>query len=125
MPLCPGIPSPSRNIHIYETAGRTVVELLGDIDIAAALRIAAQLDATTERTQTELVIDLGPVEFLDCLGLGLLCRARRRIEERGGHLTLVCPCPIIRKMLRITGLSQVFSLTATLDEALGSHTPAN
>ncbi|MEY9997144.1 anti-sigma B factor antagonist [Streptomyces sp. V4I8] len=116
---------PTQHIRIYATAGRTVVELFGDIDIAAALSITPRLDATTDRSKVELVIDLGPVEFLDCSGLALLCRARRRIEERGGHLTLVCPHPVIRKMLQITGLSQAFALTATLDEALDSHTPAS
>ncbi|MDC0768437.1 STAS domain-containing protein [Streptomyces sp. HD] len=116
---------PTQNVRTYETAGRTIIELLGDIDIAVALRISAQLDATTGRPETLLVIDLSPVEFLDCSGLRLLCRARRRVEERGGHLTLVCPHPVIRKLLRIVGLSQVFALTGTLDEALDSGTSAD
>jgi anti-anti-sigma factor len=116
---------PTQHIRVYETAGRTVIELFGDIDLAAALCITAQLDATTDRPEAELVIDLGPVEFLDCSGLRVLCRARRRVKERGGHLTLVCPHPFILKMLQITGLNQVFALTVTLKEALDSQTPAS
>ena len=106
------------HVRTYETAGRTVVELLGEIDIAAALHITAELDTATGRPASDLVIDLCPVEFMDCYGLRLLCRARRRVEERGGRLTLVCPHLAIRKMLRIAGLGQVFTLTATLEEAL-------
>ncbi|WP_210584091.1 STAS domain-containing protein [Streptomyces sp. GESEQ-35] len=109
---------PSPHVRTYETAGRTVVELFGEIDIAVVLRITAELDTATGRPETEVVIDLGPVDFLDCSGLGLLCRARRRVEERGGRLTLVCPHPVILKMLRIVGLGHVFTPRATLAEAL-------
>ncbi|MFI6409970.1 STAS domain-containing protein [Streptomyces sp. NPDC050548] len=112
----------AQQIHIHETQGRTVVQLLGEIDIAVVLLITAAVDATTGRPNSHVVVDLRPVEFLDCCGLGLLCRARRRTEERGGHLTLVCPQPGIRRMIRIVGLSQVLVLTNTLAEALDGRT---
>ncbi|MDX3747507.1 MULTISPECIES: STAS domain-containing protein [unclassified Streptomyces] len=114
--------SSAQQIHVYETEERTVVQLRGEIDIAVVLRVTATVDTATGRPSTDVVIDLSPVEFLDCSGLGLLCRARRRVEERGGHLTLVCPQPHIRKMIRIVDLSQVFVLTDTLDEALNGRT---
>lgn len=113
--------SSAQQIRVHETDGRTVVQPFGEIDIAVTLLITAEVDAITSRPNSHVVIDLGSVEFLDCRGLGLLCRARRRAEERGGHLTLVCPHPGIRKMIRIVGLSQVFVLTDTLDEALGGQ----
>ncbi|WP_280875753.1 STAS domain-containing protein [Streptomyces pseudovenezuelae] len=119
MTVVPAVPPASdQQIRVYETAGRTVVQLLGEIDIAVVLRITAAMDAATGRPHADVVIDLGPVDFLDCSGLGLLCRARRRVEERGGRLTLACPHPTIRRMLRIVDLSRIFALTATLDEAL-------
>ncbi|NEC85094.1 STAS domain-containing protein [Streptomyces sp. SID12501] len=117
--------SPAQQIHVYETAGRTVVQLHGEIDIAVVLRVTAEMDAAINRPNTDVVVDLGPVEFLDCSGLGLLCRARRRAEERGGRLTLVCPHPRIRRMLRIVELDRVFAVTSTVDEALGVRTPAS
>ncbi|MEV6171396.1 STAS domain-containing protein [Streptomyces sp. NPDC051954] len=116
---------PSQHVRAYETAGRTVVELLGEIDISVAVRVNSELDAATERPGTGFVIDLGPVEFLDCYGLRILCRARRRVEERGGHLTVVCPHRIIRKMIRIVGLGPAFALTTTLAEALDGRTAEN
>ncbi|GAA4797222.1 STAS domain-containing protein [Streptomyces ziwulingensis] len=121
----PGNTAPAApHIRTYETAGKTVVELLGEIDIAAVDHVGAELDTATDRPELRLVIDLGSVDFMDCVGLGMLCRARRRVEDRGGHLTLVCPHPLIRKMLRVAGLWQVFTLTDTLDEALGSREAA-
>jgi len=118
-------PACDQQIRIYETAGRTVVQLLGEIDIAVVLRITAAMDAATGRPQADVVIDLGPVDFLDCSGLGLLCRARRRVEERSGRLTLACPHPTIRRMLKIVDLSRIFALRMTLDEALDPLEPSD
>lgn len=115
------VSSPAQHVRSYRIRGRTVLELHGDVDIAAVARITPELDAATDGRNPVVVIDLGPVEFLDCIGLGLLCRARRRVEARGGHLTLVCPHPMIRKMLRIVGLGRIFVLAVTLDEALGGR----
>ncbi|WP_328748553.1 STAS domain-containing protein [Streptomyces sp. NBC_00285] len=114
--------SSAQQVRVHETDGQTVVQLFGEIDIAVTLLITAEVDAITSRPNSHVVVDLGLVDFLDCRGLGLLCRARRRVEERGGHLTLVCPDPRIRQMIRIVGLSQVFFLTDTLDEALDGRT---
>ncbi|MEV8542908.1 STAS domain-containing protein [Streptomyces sp. NPDC051572] len=118
-------PPSIRYVRDYWTPGRTVVELHGAIDIAAALHLTPELDAATDGPNPSVVIDLTPVEFMDCSGLRLLCRARLRVEERDGQLTLVCPQPVIRKMLRITDLSRLFTLSATLDEALGGHASAS
>ncbi|MEU4656842.1 STAS domain-containing protein [Streptomyces sp. NPDC023723] len=114
-------PAPASVIQqsrIYETAGRTVVQLLGEIDFAVVLRIAARLDTLTESPGPDVVIDLRLVGFLDCSGLGLLCRARRRVEERGGRLTLTGASPGIRKLLRIVELHRTFEAVDTLGEAL-------
>ncbi|MEV6547776.1 STAS domain-containing protein [Streptomyces sp. NPDC051597] len=112
-------------IRVRETAGRTVVKLLGEIDMAVVLCVTAEMDALTDRPHTDIVVDLGSVEFLDCCGLGMLCRARRRVEERGGRLTLVRAGPVVRRMLRILGLDQVFAVVGTLEGALGRRTSVN
>jgi anti-anti-sigma factor len=110
-------PPPPHHVRAYRVHGHTVVELHGEIDIAAAVHITPELDAATDGPAPAVVIDLGPVEFLDCFGLTLLCRARRRAEARGGQLLLVCPHPLILKLLRIVGLTEAFDLSPTLDEA--------
>ncbi|WP_320784796.1 STAS domain-containing protein [Streptomyces sp. CRN 30] len=117
--------SPFPQLRVHETAGRTVVQLIGEIDFAVVLRVTAPLDTLTAGPRPDLVIDLGPVDFLDCSGLGLLCRVRRRTEERGGRLTLVCTDPGVLKLLRIVKLRTVFHVVDALDDALESRRPAS
>ncbi|MFK0155841.1 STAS domain-containing protein [Streptomyces sp. NPDC090499] len=96
----------------------TVVTLHGDLDLLAVPVLSVALDDLTSGAEPDLVVDLGPVSFIDCSGLGLLCRARNRVRYRGGRLRLVAPDDDFRRLLRRTGLDDVFELYPGLPEAL-------
>ncbi|MFD9631785.1 STAS domain-containing protein [Streptomyces violascens] len=106
------------HIRIHHAGRCAVVAFHGEIDIAAVVDVSCGLDAVTAIPRRPVVLDLTGVEFIDACGLGLLCRARRRVAARGGRLVLVCDRPRIWRLLRITGLDGAFTVTATLAEAL-------
>ena len=110
--------SPTRHLRIRQDRGHTVLEFRGEIDIAAATEMAPYLDRVTARDSSLVVIDLRHIEFFDCSGLRLLYRARSRVLERDGRLTLVCTHPLTLRVLRVTGLSRLLPPLATLDAAL-------
>jgi anti-anti-sigma factor len=114
---------PVGHIETRQAHALTVIDFHGDVDIAAALHILPGLDDATAPPGQTVVIDLTPVEFFDCSGLRLLCHAERRVTERGGRLLLVCPHPLIRRILRAGGLLGRFTPLATLAEALASAEP--
>ncbi|QKV92619.1 anti-sigma factor antagonist [Streptomyces sp. NA02950] len=116
LPECRPAPDPEPRAVTYRVGRCTVVELHGEIDIAGLASVGPQLDAAT--TTPAVVIDLTPTAFFDCSGLGLLCRARRRVIERGGRMRLVCAHPLILRTLRAGGLAEVFHPVPTLEEAL-------
>ncbi|MEV7144119.1 STAS domain-containing protein [Streptomyces tauricus] len=89
--------------------GTTVVELRGEIDIATTPPIAARLDTLTGGPCPDLVLDLRAVSFIDCAGLGLLCRARSRVLARRGRLRLVTEDTHFLRVLCAAGLSGVFT----------------
>ncbi|MGH1554903.1 STAS domain-containing protein [Streptomyces sp. L7] len=45
--------------------------------------------AATAVAEPDVLVDLRPVEFLDCSGLRVLCWAEGRARERGGRLRIV------------------------------------
>ncbi|MFJ8487892.1 STAS domain-containing protein [Streptomyces sp. NPDC094038] len=98
--------------------GATVVTLHGDLDLLAVPALAAALDDLTSGAEPDLVLDLSPVSFIDCSGLGLLCRARNRVRHRTGRLRLVAPDDDVPRLLRHTGLADAFELYPGLPEAL-------
>ncbi|MEV5737037.1 anti-sigma factor antagonist [Streptomyces sp. NPDC014684] len=112
-------PAPrTRYLRVREERGHTVLEFLGEIDIAAAAEIVPALDRATGRPGARIVIDLRGVDFFDCSGLRLLHRARGRVLERGGRLDLVCAHPLTLRVLRVTGLSRLLPPQPTLEAAL-------
>ncbi|MFG2406425.1 STAS domain-containing protein [Streptomyces brevispora] len=114
------LPLPEPCGRVYRRNGRTVVALRDEIDIATAALIAPALDVATSDGSPHVVVDLTEVSFLDCSGLTLLCRARRRALDRDGRFWLVCDCPRILRLLRVGRLHDVFRPVATPDEAFAT-----
>ncbi|NJP43125.1 anti-sigma factor antagonist [Actinacidiphila epipremni] len=112
-------PPPTAYARTYRLARTTVVELAGEIDLGSAHGVHPHLDAAALTPVAPLVVfNLGPLEFIDCYGLTLLVRARRRVLDRGGRTAMVCAHPPTLRLLRMTGLDLLFRPVRTLDEAL-------
>ncbi|MFD9818849.1 STAS domain-containing protein [Streptomyces violascens] len=112
------MPDPCQHARSYLVRGITVVEIHGTIDLSTVGDIQVHTDAATAPHDARVIVDLRPVEFLDCSALGLLCRARRRALERNGHLMLVCVRPWHLRILKAAGLSELFQPLATIQDAL-------
>src|SRR5450631_3544177 len=66
----------------------------------------------------QLIVNLERVEFLDSTGLGVLVGGLKRVRAHDGSLDLVCTQERILKIFRITGLTKVFGIHDTVDEAI-------
>ncbi|WP_129305227.1 anti-sigma factor antagonist [Streptomyces sp. L2] len=108
----------TRFARVRRERGHTVLELRGEIDIAAAAEIIPVLDRLTAVPGVRLVIDLRGVTFFDCSGLRLLYRARGRVRDGGGQLYLVCTHPLTLRVFRVTGLSRLLPPHPTPEAAL-------
>lgn len=99
----------------------TVVELHGEIDVLTAPAISERIDELTAGPCPDLVVDLRGVTFIDCRGLAVLCRARRRAAEHTGRMRLVIDSPGVLRLLRVTGLANAFEVSPVPDGP-GAHT---
>jgi anti-sigma B factor antagonist len=106
------------SIHVHVSGGMHVFELIGSLDIATAPTVRAALLEASERGDHRLIVDLTKLEFLDSTGLGALIGGQRRAKEFDGDVRLVASEGQILRLLRITGLLNVFSVYPTLDAAL-------
>jgi STAS domain len=64
------------------------------------------------------IVNMDQVEFLDSTGLGVLVGALKRVRAHDGSLDLVCTRERILKLFRITGLTKVFGIHQTVDQAI-------
>ena len=100
---------------------RTVVVVSGEIDVYTAPKLREQIVSLVDEGQYHLIIDMSGVEFLDSTGLGVLVGGLKRVRAHDGSLALVCDEERILKIFRITGLTKVFPIHATVDEAVAAE----
>jgi anti-sigma B factor antagonist len=102
-----------------QTVGdRTVVAVGGEIDVYTAPKLREQLVDLVAAGSYHLVVDLEAVEFLDSTGLGVLVGGLKRVRAHDGSLRLVCTQERILKIFRITGLTKVFPIHQSAQEAV-------
>src|SRR3954470_22616732 len=97
---------------------RHVVAVTGEIDLFTAPEFKQRVSAPIDAGSSNVVVDLLGTTFIDSSSLGVLIGAHRRLKLRGGSLVIVCDNDAITKTFRITGLDGVFTLVASLDDAL-------
>jgi len=108
------------DISEREDAAAPVVTVAGEIDVATAPSLRDRLQARVAGGDATIVVDLLQVSFLDSTALGVLVGALKRCREAGGDLRLVIAEPRILKVFEITGLTEVFSIHPTVEDALGA-----
>ncbi len=93
------------------------VVVQGELDVAAAPTLRERLHATVDRSTGAVIVDLLGVTFIDSTALGVLIGTKERADERGIDLRLVVHEARIIKIFEITGLTELFSISATVAEA--------
>jgi len=83
---------------------------------SAAVRSISEAESGVSR----VVIDLSAVTFIDSTALGVLIGGVRRLHSGGGAMALVVTGRPVQRVLSITGLDRVFTIHATLDEAVAA-----
>ncbi|MBC8484335.1 MAG: STAS domain-containing protein [Actinobacteria bacterium] len=106
------------DVHRYPRDTCVVLVVLGDLDLAGAPRLRQAVVSETATGIRHLVLDLTAVDFIDSTGLGVVVGALRRLRAHDAELSLVCPEPRIRRVFEMCDLDRVFTLHATLDDAV-------
>ena len=105
----------------YDKDGIEVIDVQGEIDMYTAPRLRELLIDLVSKTSYQLVVNLDKVGFLDSTGLGVLVGGLRRVRAHDGSLDLVCTREPILKIFRITGLTEVFGIYQTVDQAIAAR----
>jgi anti-sigma B factor antagonist len=100
--------------------GIEVIDVQGEIDMYTAPRLRELLIDLVSRGSYQLVVNLDQVGFLDSTGLGVLVGGLKRVRAHQGSLDLVCTQQRILRIFRITGLTEVFGIYETVDQAIAA-----
>jgi anti-sigma B factor antagonist len=101
--------------------GIEVIDVQGEIDMYTAPRLRELLIDLVSKGSYQLVVNLDKVGFLDSTGLGVLVGGLRRVRVHDGSLDLVCTREQILRIFRVTGLTEVFGIYETVDQAIAAR----
>ena len=105
----------------YSKDGIEVVTVEGEIDIYTAPRLRELLIDLVSKNNYQLIVNLDKVGFLDSTGLGVLVGGLKRVRPHDGSLDLVCTQKQILNIFRITGLTKVFGIYQSVDQAIAAR----
>jgi anti-sigma B factor antagonist len=86
---------------------------IGELDAATNPAFRDAVQAAAAHTGDRLVVDLSDVSFMSAGAIGVIARARTRIEGGDGQLLVICPSPRLRRLFEIAGLDGVLDIHAS------------
>jgi anti-sigma B factor antagonist len=107
--------------HVAQSA-RFHLVLEGELDLAGAPAVDAELKRIDESKPELLVIDLRALTFMDSTGLGVLVEALRRATSAGYQLAVVRGPMAVQRVLEISKLDSALHLIADPSEVLTGST---
>lgn len=102
-------------------SGVVQVTASGELD-AASDELSRALDSAVAGGADHLVVDLLDVTFIDSSVVRDLVLAHRAVSERGGWVRIVYTHHLIKRVIQICGLSEIFPQYPTVAAAI-SRTP--
>jgi anti-sigma B factor antagonist len=96
-----------------------VVAVIGDLDLVTAPELTAEVMTAIDGGARNVVIDAAGLDFCDSSGLSAFARIANRIEP-DGRLAVADPRPIVRRVLEVSGLVEVFLVADTVDGAIAA-----
>ncbi|MBQ1047324.1 STAS domain-containing protein [Micromonospora sp. C51] len=114
-PAAAGVPGGI--LGIEHLGAVTVVTVAGDVDVDTGETLGMALGHAADMGG-HVLVDLGGTDLVDSTALGLLVRAHRAAADRGAQLCVASTSPLIRQVLRVTRLDEVFPVADTRADAL-------
>ncbi len=73
--------------------------------------------------RTDLILDLGNLEFVDSAGLGVLVGIYKRVMQRGQRVAIARVQPYVARVMRVIKLDRVFESYEDVPSALAALSP--
>mgnify|MGYP001160922169 FL=1 len=89
--------------------GWIVLELSGEIDMATGPQLRQTIVQRVQEGESNLILDLSGVDFVDSTGLGVLIGGLKRTRSHGGDLRCIGLTEPLKEMFKLTGLDAVLS----------------
>jgi anti-sigma B factor antagonist len=99
----------------------TELELAGRLALGQeSQRVENLADGLLQEGRIRLILDMSGVEHIDSAGVGMVALVSGRMKEAGGKLVVVAPEGKVLSLLKLTQISTLVTICATLAEAVAA-----
>jgi anti-anti-sigma factor len=102
---------------IVELPEAVVVQLHGEVDLAAALTFRECLDEATQH-QKPILVDMINLQYFDTSGVRVIEAFLPYAREHAGPVAIISPTATIRRGLQLMGVHQQIPIIGSVDDAL-------
>ncbi|MFI7674155.1 STAS domain-containing protein [Actinophytocola sp. NPDC049390] len=103
------------------TTTTTVIEVVGEIDLATAPDLRTFLDTCLPDPDRDVILGVSAVTFLSATGISVLVHANRVIRDAGRRLRLITRSRNVNRVLQITGVDRQLACHQTPDPTAKSR----
>ncbi|MBI4771061.1 MAG: STAS domain-containing protein [Chloroflexi bacterium] len=107
-------------ISVQDYKRVSVMKVAGRVDSATAPDLESALKQMVEGDKANIVLDLKDVDYMSSAGLRAIVTTLKAAKRAGGDLRLASPSPRVEEVLRLAGLTSIFSISASREEAVAS-----
>lgn len=97
-----------------------VMTVTGRVDSATAPELESKLRELVDGDKTQIVLDLKNVEYMSSAGLRAMVSTLKAVKRVNGDLRISSPSPRVEEVLRLAGLTSIFSIHPSQEEAVAS-----
>ena len=103
--------SEEQNCKVFHLKGRLMDQQQAD-------RLMKTLDDELAGGHKTVVLDMGELQYMNSTGLNILINVLTRTRNAGGDTLIASVSHSVRQLFVVTKLDTVFTITATVDEAV-------
>jgi anti-sigma B factor antagonist len=96
------------------------IAVTGRVDSSTAPDLESALKKLVEADKVRIVLDLAGVEYMSSAGLRAMVSTLKAVKRVNGDLRLARPSPRVEEVLRLAGLTSIFSIYGSRDLAVAS-----
>ncbi|RMG18956.1 MAG: anti-sigma factor antagonist [Deltaproteobacteria bacterium] len=106
---------------VERVAGVTVITPTGDINHAEMVAVKNAIRDALAEGRRRLVLDLSEVDHINYMTLGVLVERAGRVERAGGALHIAGLSPYLERILRFSGVDDLFRIFESVEAAVAAH----
>ncbi len=107
------------NVSMQRSNGAAVLVVTGELDLGSAGMLDDALSSAAEASVKVVIIDMRELEFIDSTGISTLVRAHRAAERAGTLFAVAGAKPQVRRLLSLTGLTEMLTIIDSPEELIG------